>query len=153
MNLLIFFVLPLATILLAIVLEKILRSPILVAITFFAIYLLILFLGNITTDLATGLIAIIVYSILAFLTAYISRILKCICMRLINLRNCESISEIDGNGLVSVSEINNGSNYCGCQNSNNETGITDGIAISGNISPNHANGGRTGIVKGCYKRY
>ena len=44
MNLFIFFALPLATILLAIVLQKILRSPILVAITAFAIYLIIAFL-------------------------------------------------------------------------------------------------------------
>ena len=39
MNLLIFFALPLATVLLAIVFEKILKCPILVAITFFSIYL------------------------------------------------------------------------------------------------------------------
>ena len=43
MNLFIFFALPLATILLSIVFQKILRSPILVAITFFAIYLIVAF--------------------------------------------------------------------------------------------------------------
>ena len=41
--LLIFFALPIATILLAIVLQKILKSPILVAIIFFAIYLIVTF--------------------------------------------------------------------------------------------------------------
>ena len=66
MSLLIFFALPLATILLAIVLEKILHCPILVTITFFAIYLIILFAlfaTGVITNLAVGLIAIIIYTI------------------------------------------------------------------------------------------
>ena len=41
MNLLIFFAIPFATILLAIVFQKVLKCPILVSITFFAIYLII----------------------------------------------------------------------------------------------------------------
>ena len=41
MNLFIFFALPFATILLAIVLQKILRSPFLVAITFFSLFLIV----------------------------------------------------------------------------------------------------------------
>ena len=43
MNLLVFFALPLATILLSIVLQTVLKCPILVGITFFAIYLIIAF--------------------------------------------------------------------------------------------------------------
>ena len=42
-NLLLFFALPVATILLSIVLQKILNCPILVAITAFAIYLIVTF--------------------------------------------------------------------------------------------------------------
>ena len=68
MNLLIYFALPLATILLAIVLQKILRSPILVSITFFAIYLIVAF-AAFSDDLAPALVATIIYSLLAFITA------------------------------------------------------------------------------------
>ena len=69
MNLLLFFALPLATILLAIVLEKILHCPILVAITFFALYLIAafaLYATGVITNLAEALIAVIVYTIIAF---------------------------------------------------------------------------------------
>lgn len=67
-NLLIFFALPIATILLAIVLEKILRVPILTAITFFAIYLIVTF----TAFDASFLVYAIVYTILAYITAVIA---------------------------------------------------------------------------------
>lgn len=93
MILLVFFALPLATILLAIVLEKILHCPILVTITFFAIYLIILFAlfaTGVITDLAVGLIAIIIYTIIAFITASIVRIIKVICERCFN--HCERCS-------------------------------------------------------------
>ena len=66
----VFFVLPLATILLAIVLQKILRSPILVAITFFAIYLIVAFV-LFSDTLAEALIAVIIYTIIAYITAVI----------------------------------------------------------------------------------
>ena len=92
MNLLIFFALPIATILLAIVLERVLRSPILVAITFFSIYLIVLFVlfaTGVVTDLATLLIALIVYTFLAYITAVIVRFIRCICQRY--LRPCYSI--------------------------------------------------------------
>ena len=42
-TLLLFFALPVATVLLAIVLQKVLKNPILVAITFFAVYLIVAF--------------------------------------------------------------------------------------------------------------
>ena len=67
-TLLLFFALPVATILLAIVVEKILRNPFLTAITFFAIYLIVAFAAF---D-ATFLIYTIVYTILAFITAIIA---------------------------------------------------------------------------------
>ena len=74
MNLFIFFALPLATILLAIILQKILNSPILVAITFFAIYLIVAFVAFIDT-LAEALIAAILYTIISYITAYIVMII------------------------------------------------------------------------------
>ena len=74
MNLFIFFALPLATILLAIVFQKILRSPILVAITFFAIYLIVAF-AAFSDTLAEAIIAAIIYTIIAYITAYIVMII------------------------------------------------------------------------------
>ena len=60
-NLLLFFALPIATILLSIVLEKIVRSPILVASAAFAIYLIVAFSVFDSTFLV---FAIILFSIL-----------------------------------------------------------------------------------------
>ena len=73
MNLLVFFALPLATILLSIVLQTVLKCPILVGITFFAIYLIIAF-AAFSGSLAEALIATIIYSIIAFVTAYIIKV-------------------------------------------------------------------------------
>lgn len=87
MILLIFFALPLATILLAIVLEKLFHCPILVAITFFAIYLIILFAlfaAGIINHLGAGLVAIIIYTILAFITAFIVKLIRIIRERCFN---------------------------------------------------------------------
>ena len=65
--LLILFALPIATILLAIVLQKVLKCPVLVAITFFAIYLIVAFaLFN-----ASFLVLVIIYTVLAYITAVI----------------------------------------------------------------------------------
>lgn len=68
MDLLLYFAIPVATILLSIVWQKIIRSPSLVAITAFAIFLLYVY----STD-TTLLIFAIVYTILAFVTALITK--------------------------------------------------------------------------------
>lgn len=78
MNILFFVVLPLATILIAIVLQKLLRSPILVAILFFAVYLILAF-TVFTTDF---LINAIIYTIIAFITAVVFRLICCLIRRL-----------------------------------------------------------------------
>ena len=62
-TLLIFFALPIATIILSIVLEKILRCPILTAATFFAIYLIIAF----AVFNSSALVFVIIYTILAYI--------------------------------------------------------------------------------------
>ena len=154
MNLLIFFALPIATILLAIVLERVLQSPILVAITFFSIYLIVLFTlfaTGVVTDLATLLIALIVYTFLAYITAVILRFIRCICQRY--LRPCCSICPNSEEAVGDV--IDNGNeNDCNCRrSSNNLQTANEGIALSGNIIPNQTNNGRTGVVRGCYRRY
>ncbi len=119
MNLFIFFALPLATILLAIVLQKILRSPILVSITAFAIYLIVAFVAFSDT-LAEALIAVIVYTIIAYLTAYLVQLLcelfrrlrlccrndndECHCKNHCN--RCCSINNNDGNNNDNCNDSN-----------------------------------------------
>lgn len=68
--LLLFFALPVATIILAIVLERILRCPILTAATFFAIFLIVAF----AVFDASFLVFVIVYTIIAFIAAVIAEI-------------------------------------------------------------------------------
>lgn len=139
MNLLIFFAIPFATILLAIVLEKILDNPILVAITFFGVYLIIifaLFAFGVITDLASALIAIIIYTIIAFITAYIVRLIKCICDRFFdgckcgfcsnNSTNDSTVQPINNNPVLGVNDTNNSDNgnllriSCRCNNGNSQ---------------------------------
>ena len=92
MNLFIFFVLPLATILLAIVLQRILRNPILVAITFFAIYLIVAF-TSFSDTLAEALIATIIYTVIAYITAYIVMIICRLRRRFCKCRSEETTNE------------------------------------------------------------
>lgn len=86
MTILFYIVLPLSTILIAIVLQKILRSPILVSLLIFAVYLILAF-TSFTTDF---LINTIIYTIIAFITAVIVRTICCLQRRL----NCN-----DNNGI------------------------------------------------------
>lgn len=103
----VFFALPLATILLAIVLQKILKSPILVAITFFAIYLIVAFLAF-SDNLAIAIIAAIIYSIIAFITAVIVQLFNILRHRLCNNKhnNCSCNNRSCGvNGSNSMQTI------------------------------------------------
>ena len=109
-TLLLFFALPVATILLAIVLQKILNSPILVAITFFAIYLIVTFAAFDVSFLVFA----IAYTILAFVTAAITQV---ICRFIQNCTN-NNLNISDENDV-----INENSNCC-CilENNNQNTG-------------------------------
>ena len=69
--LLLAFALPVATILLAIVLQKVLRSPLLVAATFFAILLIVTY----TAFDSSFLVFAILYTILAYVTAVLTRLI------------------------------------------------------------------------------
>ena len=71
-TLLLFFALPVATVILAIVLQKILNNPLLVAATFFAIYL----------------VYAIIYTILAYITAILVNAICKILRALANQNNC-----------------------------------------------------------------
>ena len=118
----IFFALPIATILLAIVLQKILKCPILVAITFFAIYLIASFVAF-SDFLGEALIATIIYTMLAFLTAYITRIIGIFMNRLgdsninTNCRNKNCNSNLNNNNNNNINN-NENTNECCCNNSN-----------------------------------
>lgn len=148
MDLLLFFALPIATIILAIVFQKILKCPLLVAATFFAIYLIVAFAAF---D-ASFLVYVIVYTILAFIVASIVQIIcKVIDNDELTIRNLRA-NNIRANRIrtdtLSANEIinsdddendtNNG-NSCGC-NSNN------GCACNSN------NRGYYGYNRGWYRR-
>lgn len=68
---LIFFALPIATIIISIALQKILKCPVLVAAIIFAIFLIVTF----TINNLTFLIATIAYTIISFITAVLVRII------------------------------------------------------------------------------
>ena len=76
-TLLLFFALPVATIILAIVLEKILKAPVLTAATFFAIYLIVAF----AVFDASFLVFVIAYTIIAYVTAVIAEFFFSRCKR------------------------------------------------------------------------
>lgn len=73
-NLLIFFALPVATIILAVVLQKLLNSPLLVAATFFAIFLVVTFAAFDESFLVFA----ILYALLALITALVVRFICCL---------------------------------------------------------------------------
>ncbi len=120
-TLLIFFALPIATIILAIVLQKILKCPILVALTFFAIYLIVTFAAF---D-ANFLIFAIAYTILAYIAAVITRFIinaindnddnNCGCVSTIsNQTNCNNMQNLV-NAINTLNTVNGtNSNNCGC---------------------------------------
>ena len=100
-NLLIFFAIPVATIILAIVLQKILKCPLLVAATFFAIFLIVTFAAFDESFLVFA----ILYTLLALITALIVRFICCL------IQNSDN-SCINGDAMQ-----NNNSNSCGCNRS------------------------------------
>jgi len=107
--LLLLFALPIATIIIASVLETVLRNPIAVAALTFAIYLIVAFAAF---D-ATFLIYVILYTILAFISAVITR-------AVINLIHDDDDDDIIDNGNNNNngnnSNNNGGNSGCGCNN-------------------------------------
>lgn len=103
--LLLFFALPVATIILAIVLQKLLCSPILVALTFFAIYLIVTF----AVFDETFLIFAIVYTIIAYITAAIARFIR----RFIRCQKNNNNNNDDNDSCNDNEEDDN--NNCNCE--------------------------------------
>lgn len=100
-TLLLFFALPIATIILAIVLQKILKCPCLVAATFFAIYLIITY----AVFDSSFLVYVIIYTILAFVTAVLT---KWICQ--LKQQLCQRVPSCGCNN--SATTISNGAWSC-----------------------------------------
>lgn len=111
MGLLLFFALPVATIILAIVLQKILKCPILVAATFFAIYLIVAF----AIFDSTFLIYVIAYTIIAYITAYLTKLICDIFGRNGFLKNINA-ETINTNILRTNEFINDNDNNLTCNN-------------------------------------
>lgn len=122
MDLFVFFALPLATILLSIVLQRILKSPILVAITIFSIYLIATF-AAFSDTLAEALIATIIYTIISYITAVIVKIIYKI-LKKINNNECER-------NFVFENRQNN-NERCNCGNNGNAS--NDLLTISCNCN-------------------
>ena len=90
---LIFVVLPLATIIFSIALQRLLKCPVLVATIVFAVFLILAY-----TVFGTGfIIAAIVYAILAFITAFLVCIICRIIRRLRELEDRYSDNDCDDN--------------------------------------------------------
>ena len=106
MDLLTFFVFPIAIIIFSIALQRLLRSPILVAAVVFAAFLIVAF----TAFDETFLIAVLVYTLIALITAFIA----CILGRSNENENstCENSSDILSN--MTDNNSNNGDNT-GCR--------------------------------------
>lgn len=143
-NLLIFFALPLATIIIAIVLEKLWNNYILVTLFTFAVYLIVAFaVGD-----SALLVLVIIYTFLAFIAAFLSMLFRKINKRLkcleeaANEENDNPCKCHNNNDVGNVSETNN------CNHSNN----TQNLAINAQVRPNSSNNGRTGTFRGQYRR-
>ena len=127
-NLLIFFALPIATIIIAVVLERVWKNYILVTLFTFAVYLIVAFaVGD-----ATLLVLVIAYTFLAFIAAFLSMLFRKINKK---LRCLEDVSDAEDN-----------TNHCKCQNN------TQDVAINARVTPNSTNNGRTGTFRGQYRR-
>ena len=128
--LLIFFALPIATIIISIALQKILRCPLLVAAVIFAIFLIFTFIIN----NLNFLVAAIIYAIISFITAAI----VCIICRIFN-RERENCC------------CNNNSN-CRCNNFNCNSSNDNSLAGRINVISNSNNNDRTCCLCGRCRR-
>ena len=148
--LLIYFALPIAVIIFSIVLQKVFKCPLIVASIIFAIFLVVAFL----VDVANFLVATIAYTILSFITAYITML---ICKLINVLENNNSCTRNNGNTFLSndsntqlingTLQIGTNGTSCSCSQSNNNA-----ISVVANVTPNFSNNGRTGRFAGCYRR-
>ena len=108
MNLLIFFALPIATIILSAIFQTLINCPFKVAGIAFSIYLIVAFALGGSAEL---IIAAIVYTIISLVTAFIVMIIQnrnCIIENLCNSSGCSNTNTNSGNCI--------NSNSCACRN-------------------------------------
>ena len=175
--LLLFFALPIATIIISIALQKIFKCPPLVAAIIFAIFLVITFIVN-NINL---LIAVIIYTILSYIAALITCVITKISKSVGDSKNCccnhnelltirSRCGNLDNGNLLTISSncqngVNNDlltissngdnskNNNCCCNSSiYNDIGA-NGVAARINVIPNNTNNGRTGCVCGRYRKH
>ena len=138
--LLIFFALPIATIIISIALQKIFKCPPLVAAIIFAIFLIVTFIiGSLEF-----LIATIIYTIISYITAVVLTISADNMANTANTLNTAS----QVNSMCSTCSRRNTCSCCDCNNENNNNGVTARI----NVIPNSNTNGRTGCLCGSYRR-
>jgi len=141
-NLLIFFAFPIATIIIAAILQKILRSPLAVAGFVFAIFLIVTF----AVFDEMFLIATLVYTIIALITAFI---VKLTCRNNNNEDNqslCERLEEI----ALNLANSNNGNNNC----NNSLSEALEAISNNDNENNCNCNNNNNGNSNcGCNNRY
>ncbi len=147
MDLLLFFALPIATIILAVVFQKILKCPLLVAATFFAIYLILAF----TAFDESFLVNAIIYTILAFIVAsivqFICRVVDNDGLTIRNLRaNNIRANRIRTDTLSANEVINNDDDDDDDNNNGNNCGCSNNSCICNN------NRGYYGYNRGWYRR-
>ena len=142
--LLIFFALPIATIIISIALQKILKCPFLVAAIIFAIFIILTF----TVFNIYFIIATLIYTILSFITAYITCVVQEYCNRRGNQRNCNIYRRC--NNCRNSCNCDNCRNCCNCNN--NETSETNELLTinstyrdSGNLLTISSNNNCTGV--------
>ena len=114
-DLLIYFAFPIATIIISAILQKLLKNPIAVAAFIFAVFLIVTFAAF---D-ETFLIATLIYTILAFITALLTKIAMCLCQ--LQKNDDDSDDDDDSNGvcetlenIVNNTNNNNSNSSCGC---------------------------------------
>lgn len=158
--LLLAFALPIATILLAVVLQKVLRCPLLVAATFFAVLLIITF----AIFDATFLVFAIIYTILAYVTAVLTRLICSIISRF-NLgcdKNCicgdsENSNNGNGRGRIGNNNVTTGTWSCTTRalprnGTNNESNDPVIILTNNNDIVNNGRVVRNGCNCRCNRR-
>ena len=135
-NLLLFFALPIAVIIISIALQKILRNPILVAGIIFSIFLVVTFIIG---DL-NFLVATIIYTILSFITAIIVLL---ICKFLRDINNNNNCKNCDGNNINQPITIDND------ENRETNGNFSNGALTRINVIPNNNSSGN---ICGNYRR-
>ena len=148
-----FLVLPIAIIILAIVLQKILKCPILVALTFFAVFLILTF----TVFGTDFLIFAILYTILAFIAAFLVDLFCQIARRLRNWDGNNSCGNGESTELLAINSngnnCNNNGNNCNnnsCSCGNTSSNNSESIVLNAEVVPNST--GRSGCFRGDFRR-